>query len=89
MIRTEKEGFEPSRRVTDLHPFQGCPFSLLGTSPNVSLRYDTFAPVIFHIQLLGKQKRAKSGERRKRKRKHNIRKNSVKRRCESRKTADK
>ena len=56
MMRTEKEGFEPSRRVTDLHPFQGCPFSLLGTSPNVSLRYDTFAPVIFHIQLLGKQK---------------------------------
>ena len=31
--RTEMEGFEPSRRVNDLHPFQGCPFSLLGTSP--------------------------------------------------------
>ena len=56
MMRTEKEGFEPSRRVTDLHPFQGCPFSLLGTSPNVSLRYNTLASVIFHIQFLGKQK---------------------------------
>ena len=33
IMPTEKEGFEPSRRVTDLHPFQGCPFSLLGTSP--------------------------------------------------------
>ena len=31
---TEKEGFEPSRRVNDLLPFQGSPFSLLGTSPN-------------------------------------------------------
>ena len=29
----EKEGFEPSRRVNDLLPFQGSPFSLLGTSP--------------------------------------------------------
>ena len=34
ILLTEKEGFEPSRRVTDLHPFQGCPFNLLGTSPN-------------------------------------------------------
>ena len=33
-IKAEKEGFEPSRRVNDLLPFQGSPFSLLGTSPN-------------------------------------------------------
>ena len=56
MMRTEKEGFEPSRRVTDLHPFQGCPFSLLGTSPNVSLRYDTLASVIFPYSALRKTK---------------------------------
>ncbi len=30
---TEKEGFEPSRRSRDLLPFQGSPFSHLGTSP--------------------------------------------------------
>ena len=28
--RAEKEGFEPSRRFHDLHPFQGCPFGQLG-----------------------------------------------------------
>ena len=29
-IKTEKEGFEPSRRVNDLLPFQGSPFGQLG-----------------------------------------------------------
>ena len=29
----EKEGFEPSRPVTDLQAFQACPFSHLGISP--------------------------------------------------------
>jgi hypothetical protein len=41
------------------------------------------------VDVLWKQKKAKSGESGKIKRKHNIRKNSVKRRCESRKTMDK
>ena len=31
----ERRGFEPLRRVTDLHAFQACPFSLLGTSPSI------------------------------------------------------
>lgn len=29
----ERRGFEPLHRVTDLHAFQACPFSLLGISP--------------------------------------------------------
>ena len=29
-IKAEKEGFEPSRRVNDLLPFQGSPFGQLG-----------------------------------------------------------
>ena len=29
-FKTEKEGFEPSRRVNDLLPFQGSPFGQLG-----------------------------------------------------------
>ncbi len=33
----EKEGFEPSRPVTDLLAFQASPFSLLGISPAVRL----------------------------------------------------
>ena len=33
---TEKEGFEPSRRVTDLLVFEARPFSHLGTSPKIS-----------------------------------------------------
>ena len=36
-LQTEKEGFEPSRRVNDLLPFQGSPFSRLGTSPSCYL----------------------------------------------------
>ena len=33
-FQTEKEGFEPSRRLPDLHPQQGRLFSHLSTSPN-------------------------------------------------------
>lgn len=40
----ERRGFEPLRRVTDLHAFQACPFSLLGTSP-----YPIFIILIFFI----------------------------------------
>ena len=32
-LMAEKEGFEPSRPVTDLRAFQARPFSLLGISP--------------------------------------------------------
>ena len=28
----QRRGFEPLHRVTDLHAFQACPFSLLGIS---------------------------------------------------------
>ncbi len=29
----------PRAAINDLHPFQGCPFGLLGTSPNSHKRY--------------------------------------------------
>ena len=53
------------------------------------LNESTFLTVYNELSGMLKQKKAKSGESGKIKRKHNIRKNSVKRRCESRKTADK
>ena len=36
LFLAEKEGFEPSRRVTDLLVFEARPFSHLGTSPKIS-----------------------------------------------------
>lgn len=43
----ERKGFEPSHRVTDLHAFQACPFSLLGTSPILN------APILEHFGIAG------------------------------------
>lgn len=38
--KAEEEGFEPSRRVTDLLVFEARPFSRLGTPPDCYLSYN-------------------------------------------------
>ncbi len=44
----------PRAAINDLHPFQGCPFSLLGTSPN--------SLTVCHILLRNLQCKFQSGE---------------------------
>ena len=43
---TEMEGFEPSRRRTDLPDFESGPFSHLGTSPEHCILYENASHVI-------------------------------------------
>ena len=39
----------PRAAINDLHPFQGCPFDLLGTSPN---EVETLKIIISHKQVV-------------------------------------
>ena len=47
---TEKEGFEPSRRFHDLHPFQGCPFGQLGYFSTKLLYLKTSCCILFDTE---------------------------------------
>ena len=49
-----RRDLNPRAAINDLHPFQGCPFSLLGTSPNsLKIRKITVLPKSSVLQMSG------------------------------------
>ena len=53
-IERRRRDLNPRAAINDLHPFQGCPFSLLGTSPNSLTSKVIFC---YRIQIPGPERR--------------------------------